>query len=254
MKTTAFTCILLIFLFQAKAQEFIAHRGASWLAPENTLASVNLAWKLNADAVEIDIHLSKDNKLMVIHDSNTLKTSGAKHKIKTTHSELLRKLDVGISKDPEFKGERIPFLEEVIKTIPPDKKLVIELKSRKETIPFLKKTVTNSNKQKQLVFICFDWDTITELKKTFPENDCYWLSNNRSEVLRKLNKVAENNLNGIDLKYSIIDSTIMQKATQLNLDVIAYTVNKPLEAKRLITLGVKGITTDKPNWLKQNLQ
>ena len=60
------------FSLNANAQvQFIAHRGGSYVAPENTLASAKLGWKLGADAVEVDIHLSKDNRIMVIHDSNT---------------------------------------------------------------------------------------------------------------------------------------------------------------------------------------
>lgn len=56
----------------------IAHRGSSYEAPENTLGAVNLAWEQNADAVEVDVHLSLDNKVVVIHDSDTYRTTGEK--------------------------------------------------------------------------------------------------------------------------------------------------------------------------------
>jgi len=56
--------------------EIIAHRGASCDAPENTLSAIHLAWKQNADAVEVDVHLSKDGHLVVIHDYDTRKTAG----------------------------------------------------------------------------------------------------------------------------------------------------------------------------------
>ena len=66
--------------------EFSSHRGSSLHAPENTTTSVALAWEQGADALEIDIHLSKDNKLMVIHDSNTKRTSGKKYRVDETIS------------------------------------------------------------------------------------------------------------------------------------------------------------------------
>src|SRR5512145_1354795 len=78
---------------------FIAHRGESGSAPENSLAAFRLAWEVNADAVELDIHLSKDNRIVVIHDANTKKTSRQHFIIKNTDSEVLRKLDVGSFKD-----------------------------------------------------------------------------------------------------------------------------------------------------------
>lgn len=246
------TFILLSGAVQAQV-EWIAHRGASYLAPENTIASNKLAWELGADAVEIDIHLSKDNKVMVIHDGDTQKVSGQLLKISETNSDVLRQLDVGIFKGENYKGEKIPFLEEVISMIPPGKKMVIELKSRKEVIPWMKKIIEQSDKADQLVFICFDWETILETQRNFPGHACYWLCSNKNELLSKITEVARHGLKGVDLKYSVIDNEVMDQARQFNLEVIAYTVNNPEEAKRLIDLGVNGITTDRPAWMKEKM-
>ena len=78
--------------------EIIAHRGASYIAPENTLASVKLAWKLNADAVEIDVNLTQDKRIVAIHDPTTKRTTSANLVFNKTSSEELRKLDAGILK------------------------------------------------------------------------------------------------------------------------------------------------------------
>lgn len=249
---------IFIFLFVmcsaiANAQEYIAHRGASYLAPENTIASNKLAWELGADAVEVDIHLSKDNKVMVIHDGDTKKVSGQYLKVGETSSKILRKLDVGSFKGEAYKGEKIPFLKEAIDIIPPGKKLVIELKSRTEVIPWMKKVIQKSHKADQLVFICFDLETILTTKRTFPENACYWLCGNKEELMKNIKGITESGIDGLDLKYSIIDDEVMDEANKYKLDVIAYTVNDPAEAKRLINLGVKGITTDRPAWLKKQI-
>ena len=97
----------------AQDVEIIAHRGASHLAPETTLASVMLGWQKNAD-VEIDVHLTKDNRIVVIHDETTKSTAEVELKVSETTAKELRQLDVGKYKGKEFAGEPIPFLEEVL--------------------------------------------------------------------------------------------------------------------------------------------
>ena len=83
----------------------IAHRGASYDAPENTLAAINLAWRQNADAVEVDIHVTKDQHAVVIHDADTERTGDKHLKIMEHTLNDLRKTDVGIRADDRWKGE-----------------------------------------------------------------------------------------------------------------------------------------------------
>ena len=249
--------ILLVILISGslKAQVlYIAHRGASHLAPENTLASVKLAWEIGADASEIDVHLSKDNRVMVIHDYNTKRVSGVYYKIIDTNSKELRRLDVGSFKNNKYKKAKIPFLEEVIAAIPKGKKLVIELKSKENTIPYIKEIVSKSGKQNQLLFICFDWNTIVTLKKEFPTNKCYWLSGNRADILNKVKEVAKFNLDGIDVNHFKINKKMIELYQKEHLSVVAYTVDNPREATRLVELGVIGITTNRPSWLNKKLK
>jgi glycerophosphoryl diester phosphodiesterase len=241
------------FTLNAQVKD-IAHRGASSMAPENTLASANLAWKLGADAVECDIYLTKDKRIMVMHDGNTKRTTGENYVIKNTKSRVLRKLDDGSYKDPKYKGEKIPFLSELIATVPQGKELVIEIKCGSEILPILKKVIKSAGKQKQMIFIAFDWQTILDCKKMFPENKCYWLSSKKQGLEEKIQEAAQNKLDGLDLINTIIDENTMKATKQLNLDMIAWTVDNPNEMKRLINLGVNGITTNKPDLLKSVLQ
>ncbi len=81
----------------------IAHRGASHLAPENTLASVELAWRLGADAVEVDVRLTRDGRIVAIHDETTDRTAGTHLEVATTHSSQLRRLDVRPPQAPEIR-------------------------------------------------------------------------------------------------------------------------------------------------------
>src|SRR5580704_14008797 len=89
---------------------FVAHRGASFDAPENTLAAVNLAWRQRADAVEIDVHLSRDGQLVVIHDYNTRRTTGVNRLVARQTLAELRALDAGRWKGLEWLDETIPTL------------------------------------------------------------------------------------------------------------------------------------------------
>lgn len=250
------TTFLVFFVLNMTAQNtFIAHRGASFLAPENTVAAAKLAWELGADAVEVDIHLSKDNRIMVIHDKDTKRTCSGKKNLTVADSPstLLRDLDAGIWKDAKYKGEKIPFLTEIIETVPEGKTLVVEIKCGSEVIPPLVRKIEKSKKKEQIVFIAFDWKTMVEVKKTFPENKCYWLSGSKNGLHKKIVEAAENGLDGVNLHYSIIDEEVVKIAKENNLEVLVWTVDDPAEAKRLTELGVTKITTNKPDWLKEEL-
>lgn len=248
--------LLTFFSLSVMAQPYIiAHRGASWLAPENTVASANLAWDLGADAVEIDIYLTRDNKVMLMHDRNTKRTSGGEfsYEIKDTKSRDLRKIDVGSWKGEMFKGEKMPFISEVIKTVPAGKKLVVEIKTGPEIVPFMKKDILKSGKADQMIFIAFGWETILAAKKAFPNNECYWLSSTKKGLLEKMEESAREGLEGVNLNYKIIDQEVMKKAEELGIEVLAWTVNDPDMAKTLLNLGVEKITTDRPRWLKEEI-
>ena len=250
--TSLFTLMALSMIAQTR---FIAHRGASYLAPENTVASAKLAWELGADAVEVDVHLAKDNRVMVIHDSDTKRTcSGKKNlKIEDNPSMLLRDLDAGSWKGEEFKGEKIPFLSEIIETVPADKTLVVEIKCGEEVLRPISLLLEKSGKADQITFICFDWKVILEAKNQFPENKCFWLSSTKTGLAKKMKEAEENRLDGVNLRYSVIDEEVMKLAKEHNMDVLTWTVDDPKEAKRLAELGVSGITTNRPKWLKEEM-
>ena len=84
--------------------DIIAHRGASHEAPENTLAAVRLAWEQDADAVEVDVQLSKDGRPVVIHDEDAKRTAGVAGKVSDQTLDRLRRLDVGRWKGEDWIG------------------------------------------------------------------------------------------------------------------------------------------------------
>lgn len=239
------------------AQEIIAHRGASHQAPENTLASVRLGYEEGADAVEIDIHLSQDNQLMVIHDKDTRRTAGGKNLlIRNTPSTTLRQLEVGSWKGEDYRGEKIPFLEEVLALVPEGKQLVIELKTGPESLPYLQEKIAASGIADQLILISFDREAIVQAKQLFPNIPAYWLLHSWKDYSQDeaIRIAREANLDGLDVNYTLVNGDFIQKMESEGLGVYVYTVDGAKAARTLAFLGVKGITTNRPQWLREQLQ
>ncbi|HOE10920.1 MAG TPA: glycerophosphodiester phosphodiesterase [bacterium] len=242
--------------------EIIGHRGASYDAPENRVVSVLTAWKQGADSAEIDIHLTQDNRIVLMHDNNTERITGQVHKIAETSSDVLRQLDAGGWKDPKFTGEKIPFLEEILSTIPKGRKLYIEIKCGPEILPHLKTTIEKSGKKQQIVIIGFDLDTVAKSKELMPNLPAYWLKATEKEkdtgVLiphgKELIQTArEKGLDGLDVQHSGVTREFVDAVHEAGLRLYVWTVNDPDEARRLKELGVDGITTDRPGWLRGQL-
>src|SRR4051812_29882492 len=110
----ALVFLLPLFGRAAPPVEVIGHRGASHDAPENTVASFEEAWRQKADAAELDMYLTKDGKLVVIHDANTKRTTGVDKKVVEQTLDELKKLDAGKWKAEKFAGEKLPTLAEML--------------------------------------------------------------------------------------------------------------------------------------------
>jgi len=248
----------------------VAHRGASYNAPENTLASVRLAWKLKSDAAEIDVYLTPDRRIVAIHDASTKRTTGVDLPVASTPSHELRALDAGSFKSPEYKGEKIPFLEEVIGTVPKGKRLVVEIKCGEEILPYLEKVVAKTKKRDRIVFIGFGWDVIRRCKDIMPDIPAYWLctvdmsdstagpalkSGNVVMPLREaLDAMKRAHLDGVDIGHNGMDAAMAAAARERGLGVLVWTVNDPSRARELAGMGVLGITTDRPDLIREALE
>jgi glycerophosphoryl diester phosphodiesterase len=247
---------------KSESVEIIAHRGASYLAPENTLAAVQLGWEKQAD-VEVDVYLSKDNRIVVMHDSTTKRTAGGVDlKLSETDSQELRKLDVGSFKAPEFAGERIPYLEEVLATIPPGRKLFVEIKCKKEILPILEPMIAASGKKSQIVIICFDLEVAAEAKKLIGV-PTYWLKGTDKvkdtdqwipHDSSLIQTARDRGLDGLDVHYAGVTAEFAGAVRDAGQKLYVWTVDDPNEAARLVALNVDGITTNRPGWLREQLK
>ena len=265
MKRIAIHALLCLFAAATSgctnSVEIIAHRGASHLAPENTMASVMLGWKKKAD-VEVDVYLTSDNRIVTIHDKTTKRTAGPELKVAETTAAELRKLDFGKFKGQEFAGEKIPFLAEILETIPPERKLYVEIKCGKEILPFLQKLIAASGKTSQIVIIGFDLETVAESRKLI-NVPTYWLKGTAKDKDTEawiphnpeLIRIAqENGLEGLDVHYAGVTKEFVDAASSAGQKLYVWTVDDPAEAARLVKLGVAGITTNRPGWLREQLK
>jgi glycerophosphoryl diester phosphodiesterase len=231
----------------------VAHRGASHQAPENTLASVELAWRLGADAVEVDVHLTQDGRIVAIHDPTTDRTAGTHLEIAATHSSHLRRLDVGRYKHPRFAGERIPYLEEALQTVGPGRQLFVEIKCGPEILPPLAETIAASGKRSQTVLLGFDLDTMKAAKKMMPDVPAFWLCDKRllTSYDRSIARKAKaGGVDGLDVHWSGITRRFIRTVKAAGLQLYIWTVDDPAQAVRLKAMGADGITTNCPGRLK----
>jgi glycerophosphoryl diester phosphodiesterase len=264
MKTTKACCLLLALLIATAAQgaEIIAHRGASHDFPENTVAAFQRAWQDGADAVEIDIYLTKDGKIAVIHDKTTKRTTGVALKIADSTLAELQQLDAGTWKGAAWKGERIPTLAQAIATVPSGKRLFIEIKCGPEVLPELGRVIKESGRPAaELVLIGFNYETMQQAKEQFPQLTVYWVGASKKRAKGKIPSIDEliseakaAHLDGLDLSYHfVLDRAAIARVHQAGLKLFIWTVNDAHVAQALVALGVDGITTDRAGWLRGQL-
>ena len=252
--------ILVMGVQAAFPVEIIAHRGASNDAPENTLPAVLLGWERGADAVEIDIHQTQDGRIVAFHDRDAVRITGHEGLIAEMQFQELRKLDAGQWKDPSWKGTRIPLLEEVLDTVPVGKTLVIEIKCPSSVLPELERVLVSRGNRQMVIFIAFDYETIVATKKRFPDRKAYWLYSFSTRedqhygiqsISDLVKRVEQGKLDGLDVRYSNPQvAELVQLLQKIDKKLYVYTVNDPDEARNLQKMGVAGITTDRPGFLR----
>ena len=235
--------------------EIIAHRGASAEAPENTLAAIQLAWQQGADAAEIDVLPTADGRLVAIHDETTLRTGGVSWTVKEHTLAELRTLDVGSWKSPQFAGERIPTLAEVLDIVPLGKRLFVEVKCGVEAIPELVRVLSAAKPaREQTVLISLDFDTIVAVKRALPDRSAFWVteqfateSSLRPPTSELIQRALAAGLDGLDIN-DLVErpSGDIASIRQAGLRTCIWTVNTIERTRWLQAEGMESITTDVP--------
>lgn len=242
--------------------KIIAHRGASFYSPENTIAAFKLAENLGADGIEMDVHITKDGKLVIIHDESTGRTGNADHKIESCDFETLGKIDVGSWFGSEFRNERIPLLEDVLKNTSDQLELYIEIKTGTESIDtFVELVKRFEPRNDKIVVISFNYEVVAELKKVLPRIKSLWIVQFGFNVAieRKMydnvfKKIKMANLDGISTNADLGHCKNMAKDIKKNGWIWnVWTVDNPYIATQMTKLGVTSITSNRPDWIIRNL-
>ncbi len=245
------------------AVEIIAHRGSSYLAPENTRAAVELAWQEGADAVEGDFRLTADGHIVAMHDATLKRTAGIDRPVVDCSLAELRRCDVGSWKGPQYAGERVPTLVELLETVPADKRFYVEVKCGAEIAePLARLISTGEARAEQMVLICLNPDVVQRLKAAIPQCEAYWVVEFRqanaedwSPTFEDVFRIAKTiNADGLDLMATgPLNVQFLARAKSLGLGLCTWTVDDPDLARRLFEMGIRGITTNRPGWLREQL-
>ena len=259
-----FVIVMLLSTVPLRASEIIAHRGASHDAPENTQAAFKLGWEQQADANELDMHLTKDGHLLVIHDGNTKRTAGLDAAVAQRTLAELRTLDAGRWKGERWQGEKLPTLGEVLATIPAGKRLFVEIKCGPESLPKLAADLKAAGtKPEQIAIISFNLAVVEQAKRQFPRVPVLWIvgykADKKTEKYPDLNaiiaKAKAAKLDGLDLDAKFpLDKAAVAQVKAAGLQLYVWTVDDAALAARLSAAGVDGITTNRPGWLREQLK
>ena len=228
-----------------------AHRGASAHAPENTLASFELALSQGADALELDARLSADGQVVVIHDPTVDRTTNGHGRVAQLTSTELRSLDAGGFFSEKYRGEKIPLLEEVFEAAGKKAFINVELKnhptSRDPLVERVCALITKHGLEKRIIFSSLLASNLGKAKRLLPEVPRGLLAL-RGWMGAWARSFGFSFGDYIALHPHLTDVTKEQivRVHRLKRRVHVWTVNQAEDMARLNTWGVDGIFTDDP--------
>ena len=232
----------------------IAHRGASGdgTAPENTLAAIEKAIEIGVDAVEIDIRLTADNQVVVIHDRTVGRTTNGKGPVDTLTLAEVKKLDAGGWFGRNYANERIPTLEEVLDLIGWRSLLLIEAKTE-EAAERAVATIRAQRAQSRVVMQSFSGTAIRSINRLDPRIPTAFLMTGGEAVLRRktgvVKRVLKLGANALSLKYTAATPDLVNMFLGRAMGMWVWTVDHEEDMKEMIEMGVGGIITNYPDRL-----
>jgi len=228
----------------------IAHRGASHVAPENTMAAYKKAIEMGADGIEIDVQLSKDGQLVVIHDQTLNRTSNKTGFVRDFTLKELKSFDFGSWFSPDFAGQTIPTLEEVLDLLSPTGMLlIIEIKNGPIFYDNIEKKVADMvsgyNMLDRAIISSFNHYSLVEIKKYCPKLATGALyAAGIYEPWEYAKRIGAEAIH--PLFYNIVPQ-VMEGCLRNGIKVNPYTVDQPEYIKNVALAGVSGIITNVPD-------
>ncbi|MEM3588031.1 MAG: glycerophosphodiester phosphodiesterase family protein [Candidatus Jordarchaeaceae archaeon] len=215
----------------------IAHRGASFYEPENTLRAVKRALDFGVNGVEIDVRSSVEGNIIVIHDETVDRTTNGTGKVRDMSLLELRSLDAG-------KGEKIPLLEEVLELVKGKALLVIELKIAGIEEKVLK-IIEQYDAIDNVLLSSFIHKSVKIVKELEPRIKTGVIF--REAPIKPSRLAIDAEAENLFAFHKYITWEMVQDAHDNDLNIYAWTVDEPSIIENLILLGVDGIVTNKPD-------
>ena len=226
----------------------IAHRGASGHAPENTLAAFKLAMEQQADGIELDVMLSKDGRVVVIHDDTVDRTTNGSGRVRDLTLDALQGLDAG-------GGERIPTLADVLDTFGGRFLINIELKNYStpfDALPIIvAKMLDNYGFGDQVLISSFNPFNFRRFRRHCPgvKLGLLTIPNKANLWIWRLFKY-----DALHPHYEDVDRDLVSKAKARQQQVNVWTVDNPDEIRRLAALNVDSLITNYPQAAREALE
>jgi glycerophosphoryl diester phosphodiesterase len=231
----------------------VGHRGASAYAPENTMAAFRHAVELGAAFIETDLHISRDARLVAIHDSTLERTTNGRGEVKDFTLEELRALDAGSWFDSKFAGEKIPTMEEVLDfACERDVGLFLEIKPE---APWgiehgLLSLLRNSGDAHRVVVLSFSAGILRNVRRIDKTVMTGLLFDSmKNGVGAVLDRALDIGVRQLAPRGDLVTSELLAKARRHDLQVVCWTVNDAQQMRKLVAVGVDGIMTDYPDRL-----
>jgi glycerophosphoryl diester phosphodiesterase len=247
-------------LYQQNVAGFIviAHRGASFSYPENTMMAFQKAYEMKADMIELDIQLSKDGVPVIYHDTLLESKTNGKGLVNRLSVNELQKLDAGSWFDKKFRGLQIPTLEEVLNWAKDKVSVNIEIKkeaseagSNNEAEKKVIDTIRQSGMQKHVLVSSFSYKSVQRIKELDPQLATGLLFDKSSNKKSPADLVHTYRADSFNCKWRELKKSWRTELQQKGIPVYVYTVNHPFWMKRMIRLEISGIFTDKPDVLRE---
>ncbi len=239
--------------------KIIGHRGAAGTAPENTIASFKKAMEMGVDMIELDIHLSKDDSLIVMHDNDVKRTTNGAGQIAELTYDQIKQLDAGSSFDSSYKNEKVPTLDEVLSVVNGNTKVLIELKWPSKGVykDLVKKTMNVIAKHKAhswTILQSFEPNYLKDIKRAKYDIEYHQLLLAQSNIIpvyfgRSLKFGYFNNEAGIkslNVFYMYLTPAFMESIHSKGIKVYTFTPDDKSIMLKAINLGVDGIITNHP--------
>jgi len=233
----------------------IAHRGASAVAPENTMAAFEQAVELGADVIELDLHVSSDGELVVIHDVTLDRTTNGKGPVHACSLQELKQLDAGAWFGKNFAGEHIPTLTEVLDRFAGKVPLALEIKAGSAFYHRIEERLVSVLREHQAIsqvaVASFDHHALLRLKELEPSLRTAALLVGRPASMAAV--AGPSQVDAMALECSLVTKTEVDACHTAGLQLVVWVVNEPTQMRHFIDLGVDGIITDRPDLLRHAL-